>query len=180
MDEAALVKLVKQGDEDAFRILISKYKPVVERFAYQFGLHPEVVGDVTQEVFIKIHRSIHSFYGGVFTTWLYQITLNATRDYYRKNKREREKWKKLVLQHPTKVQNQVMMSGENELLHQCIGQLKVNYRIAIILYYFHDKSYEEIARITKANLSTVKTRIRRAKEQLKKLYEEREEDHANE
>ena len=90
MDETELVNGAKIKDEDAFEQLIDTYKPVIERFAYQFGVKQENIPDIVQETFIKIHRKSHQFHKGKFTTWVYQITLNVVRDQYRKQKRDRK------------------------------------------------------------------------------------------
>ena len=66
----------------------------VEKFAYQCGVRLDDISDVTQEVFIKVYRFLHQFKQERFTTWLYKITLNTARDYYRKESRERDKQEK--------------------------------------------------------------------------------------
>ena len=60
---------------------------------------------------------------------------------------------------------------EHLFLHECIQQLEAKYKVPLILYYFHDKTYEETAEILKIKLSLVKTRIHRGKNKLKQLYE---------
>lgn len=63
---------------------------------------------------------------------------------------------------------------EHFLLHECIHQLDLKYKSPLILYYFHEKTYEEIAMILKIKLSAVKTRMHRGKKQLKQIYEQSE------
>ena len=131
--------------------------------------------DITQEVFIKLYRFLHQFKQDRFTTWLYKITLNTTRDYYRKENREWDKQQKAIDNSSTTVQQsaelQVLLFEEDRELHYAIIQLDEKYRIPLILYYFQDLSYQQIADVLNITLSTVKTRLHRAKDSLKKLMD---------
>lgn len=172
MDECEIVNRAKLKDETAFEQLIDTYKPVIERFAYQFGVKQENIPDIVQETFIKIHRKLHQFQKGKFTTWVFQVTLNVVRDQYRKQKRELK-----LIDKAKQNQLQTIQSGyyfekqEHLFLHECIQKLDEKYKIPLILFYFHDKSYDEIALILKIKLSVVKTRIHRGKGKLKELFE---------
>lgn len=88
MEEEDIIRLAKTGDKWAFEMLVEKYKPVIEKFSFQFGIKQEHISDVVQETFIKVYRKIHHYHKGKFSTWVYQITLNAARDFHRRKKRE--------------------------------------------------------------------------------------------
>lgn len=173
MDELEIINRAKLNDEEAFEQLIEKYKPIIERFAYQIGVKDEDIAEIVQKTFIKIHRKLHQFVKGKFSTWLYQITLNITRDYYRKQKRESHLWNRAKEQQKQfHSSNYYFEKHEHVYLHECILQLDDKYKLPLILYYFHDRTYQEIAIILKIRLSTVKARIYRAKQKLKTLFEE--------
>ncbi|PAV28757.1 hypothetical protein CIL05_15880 [Virgibacillus profundi] len=175
MEEDEIIKLAKAKDEKAFEQLVNQYKPIVEKFAFQFGMEPEIIPDIVQETFIKIYRKIHQYHRGKFSTWIYQITLNVTRDYYRKRKREFNLIDKAKKTQIMEIQGGYYFEKEEHLfLHECIQKLDPKYKTPIILYYFHDKTYEEIAMILKIKLSSVKTRIHRGKMKLKEIYEQAE------
>ena len=172
MDETELANGAKIKDEDAFEQLIDTYKPVIERFAYQFGVKQENIPDIVQETFIRIHRKSHQFHKGKFTTWVYQITLNVVRDQYRKQKRDRKLIDKARQSQLQTIKNSYYFEKQEHLfLHECIQKLDAKYKIPLILYYFHDKSYDEIALILSIKLSVVKTRIHRGKAKLKEIFE---------
>ena len=95
MDENQLIQKAQQGDKAAYGELMNLHYRTVEKFAYQCGVRLDDVPDVTQEVFIKFYRFLHQFNQERFTTWLYKITLNTARDYYRKESRERNKEAKI-------------------------------------------------------------------------------------
>jgi len=170
--EDELIQRAKEKDETAFEEIIDTYKPVVERFAFQFGIDQTNLGDIVQETFIKIYRKLHQYHRGTFSTWVYRITLNTTRDFYRKQKREQALVQKSMEAQKRDPGNGFYFEKEEHLfLHECMQQLEPKYRVPLILYYFHDRTYEEIGIILHIKLAAVKTRIHRAKRKLKEIYE---------
>ncbi|ALC84625.1 RNA polymerase subunit sigma [Bacillus sp. FJAT-22090] len=173
MSENEIIERAQQGDKAAYTALIQKHHRTVEKFAFQCGVKVNDIPDVTQEVFVKLYRFLHQFKRERFTTWLYKITLNATRDYYRKETKEIEKEKKLNhhnMNISTKsTEDRILLFEEDKELHQAIQSLDIKYQHPIILFYFHDLSYEQIADILSVPITTVKTRLLRAKSQLKNL-----------
>ncbi|MFF2755435.1 RNA polymerase sigma factor [Psychrobacillus sp. NPDC058041] len=174
MSEFELIERAQQGDKVAYSELIQKHHRTVEKFAFQCGVKVNDIPDVTQEVFVKLYRFLHQFKRERFTTWLYKITLNTTRDYYRKESKEKEKEEKLNnevgMKYSVKsAEDRVVVFEEDRELHYAIQSLDEKYRNPIILFYFHDLSYEQIADVLNVPLTTVKTRLLRAKGQLKRL-----------
>ncbi|AYC29936.1 RNA polymerase sigma factor [Paenisporosarcina cavernae] len=172
MGETELIRLAQSGDEKAYVELMQLYHRTIEKFAYQCGVHQNDVSDVTQEVFIKLYRFLYQFQHDRFTTWLYKITLNAVRDYYRKESKEKSKehkWKEQMNDEPLLVstEKKILLFEEDQQLHDAILSLDEKYRYPIIFFYFQELSYEQIGEVMNIPLSTVKTRILRAKEQLK-------------
>jgi len=172
MGELELIEKAQQGDMSAYGELMNLHHRTVEKFAFQCGVKADDVQDVTQEVFIKLYRFLHQFHRERFTTWLYKITLNTARDYYRKENKERDKESKL--QHepnygaPVKSSEaRLLVFEEDRELHQAIQLLEEKYRIPIVLYYFQELTYEQIGEVMNIPLATVKTRLLRSKEQLK-------------
>ncbi|KZZ83363.1 MULTISPECIES: RNA polymerase sigma factor [Bacillaceae] len=175
MQEDELVAKAKQGNTAAFHQLVENYRPVVERFAYQLGNRQDDIDDITQEVFIRVYRFLDQFTKAKFSTWLYKITLNVTRDAARK--RASALRKVFKLQHEQHEEypaaEAIIIKNENDrALHICLQKLDEKYKVPIILFFFHEKKYEEIAEIQSLTLSTVKTRILRGKAKLKKLLED--------
>lgn len=164
-----ILKRATQGDKEAYDMLVKLHYRTVEKFAFQCGVHNRDIQDVTQEVFIKLYRFIHQFREAKFTTWLYKITVNTARDYYRKEQREKLKGEKL--QQQTEQEYRLVDKDDMEL-HEAILALDEKYRLPVVLYFFHDLKYEEIAEILAISLSTVKVRLLRAKEQLKQKLQQ--------
>ncbi|WP_144513948.1 RNA polymerase sigma factor [Bacillus sp. FJAT-22090] len=176
MPENELIERAQKGDKQAYAELIRIHHRTVEKFAYQCGVHINDIPDVAQEVFVKLYRFLHQFKRERFTTWLYKITLNATRDYYRKESRELAKEEKLMrntaITYAAKsTEDKVLVFEEDRELHNAIQLLDEKYRLPIILFYFHELSYEQIAEVLNVPLSTIKIRLLRAKGHLKTALE---------
>ncbi|MFC0014011.1 MULTISPECIES: RNA polymerase sigma factor [Allobacillus] len=171
--EKRLIRQALEGNELAFRELIEAYYKTVERFARQIGVQENDLADVTQDVFIKVYRFLNKYSRGKFTTWLYSITLNVSKDLFKKQKRELEKHKKLTHEPLTEsyLENHSLTEDER-ILHSTILQMEDKYRIPIVLFYFHDQSITEIAAITKTKEATIKTHLKRGKERLKNALKE--------
>ena len=178
MDEIQLITKAQQGDKKAYGELMKRHYRTVEKFAYQCGARIEDVPDVTQEVFIKLYRFLHHFKQDRFTTWLYKITLNTVRDYYRKENRERDKERKIMTDgnhiEYNSPETSVFISEEDRELHEAITQLGEKYRIPLVLYYFQGLTYEQIADVLNITQAAVKTRLFRARNRLKNVIEEME------
>lgn len=182
MDEQWMIQQAKSHNQNAFEEIVNTYKTYIEKLAFQFGVRPDLIPDIVQETFIKIHLNLHQFQEGKFTTWLYQITLNVIRDHYRKKQREWRILKKAADEERIWLPKNFYFAEDNhETLHEAIKQLDEKYRVPIILFYFHDQSYEEIALILKLKLPAVKTRMHRGRGKLKEMYQklERKEEEAN-
>jgi len=172
MEESDLIIRAQSGEREAFVQLMNLHYRTVEKFSYQCGVRLDDIPDVTQEVFIKLYRFLPQFNQQRFTTWLYKITLNTARDYYRKEGRETAKEERMKYAGNSSAQQsaefQVLLFEEDRELHEAILQLDEKYRIPLILFYFQDLTYQQIADVMNITLATVKTRILRAKDNLKK------------
>ncbi|MCK1998624.1 sigma-70 family RNA polymerase sigma factor [Psychrobacillus psychrodurans] len=172
MLELELIERAQQGDKAAYTELIHIHHRTVEKFAFQCGVLVHDIPDVTQEVFVKLYRFLHQFQRDRFTTWLYKITLNTARDYYRKETKEKEKSHKLntgikETYMSKSAEDRVLVFEEDRELHKAIQSLDEKYRHPIIMFYFHELSYEQIAEVLNVPLSTIKIRQLRAKALLK-------------
>lgn len=172
MVELELIERAQQGDKAAYAELIHIHYRTVEKFAFQCGVRVNDIPDVAQEVFVKLYRFLHQFQRDRFTTWLYKITLNTARDYYRKESKEKKKEQKLNsevdINYTTRsAEDRVLVFEEDRELHNAIQTLDEKYRHPIIMYYFHELSYEQIAEVLNIPLSTIKIRLMRAKALLK-------------
>lgn len=187
-NEKALLVKAKNGDLAAFEKLIENYQKKVYNIVYRMIGNPDDASELTQEVFIRVFRSIRNFKEeSQFSTWIYKIATNICLDEFRKQK----KHKVISLDEEIKsdegeMKRQIednkpqpdIIAERNELkktVRNAILALPDEYRIVIIMRDIKGLSYEEIAQITKCPEGTVKSRINRARKALKTiLYSNKE------
>ncbi len=133
-----------------------------------------VASDLTQEIFLKLVKSINDYrFSGKFINFLFTIAVNTCNDYYRKPRQAYENIDDLQKgdDKPAPIEN-IIRSEEAIFIKSKIDELPDIQKDAIILYYYHDMKAKDIAKITGANLSTVKSRLKQGKDKLKKLFNE--------
>lgn len=180
MDNSLLTK-ARQGDLQAFEELTSSYYTKVYNICYRMLNNPEDAGEQAQETFIKAFRYIKDFKGNCsFSTWLYRIATNACLDFIRKNKNkktislEQESYEELTLQDrlvsdtpgPEKTAE---LNAQKAAIREAMSKMNEKNRIIIILRDYMGLSYEQISETIEAPVGTVKSRISRARSELRDL-----------
>lgn len=179
-DDSNLVKLAKSGDGKAYDELTVLYRDAVFSIIYRMVHNQQEAEDLTQEAFIKAYNSINSFNEEyAFSTWLFKIATNNCIDFFRKRKlktysmdqkikyKDEEFQQEYASSDPT-AEKEMLASEKSNMIRQAIERLPEKYRTAIVLRHHEEKSYEEIAAILDLPLGTVKARIFRAREMLKR------------
>lgn len=183
--ERHVIRRVLDGDRDAFEELVKRYEKPIVSYVYRLVQNYEEALDVSQEVFIKAYYALGSYDSGYrFSTWLYRIARNTAIDTLRKRPsglRSLDEQKSgaaspAPLQIPSEDQTPEDRVRDAEFLrsfHQSVAELPVEYREVITLRHVNDASYMEIADICGIPIGTVKNRIFRGREMLRKKLEER-------
>jgi RNA polymerase sigma-70 factor (ECF subfamily) len=166
----------QSGDREAFAILFEQYKNLVYKTAYLMLGESTEAEDALQEIFLQVYKSLSSFDPGkaAFTTWLYRVTFNYCLNQHRKRRAFT-----LPLQDISPALKSEFPSAqlaEGEVLQQAIGKLTDRQRAVVILRYFWELPYDEIAQVLDVPLGTVKSRIDLALKTLRKVIEEGESD----
>ena len=186
MTENEIILRCKNGDRDAFNMLIEQYQTRVFNIAYGMLSDYEDASDATQEIFIKLYRSISSFKGqSAFTTWLYAICRNVCNDILRKRQKhgltlsiypddDEDAVKEIKSDMPTP--DEVLeLSEQQQAVKDAINSLKQEYKEVINYIDIMQLSYDEAARILRCPEGTLKSRLNRARNALrKKLADKRE------
>lgn len=178
MDEKRLILKIKNNDRSAFKQLFEHYKDYVFNICYRMSNNPEEAEDVSQEVFIKIYRSINDFRGEAkLSSWIYRIAVNTCLKKERRKKLER--WISLEFLLQDKQSYRAVCSEETpeqrlqnseieQIVQQAIRQLPARQKTAIVLQRYENLTYEEIARVMVISHSAVESLLHRAKQNLTK------------
>lgn len=179
--EKILIKKCIKGDIDAFEKLIEAHQKRAYNIALRILKNPDDAMDISQEAFIKVFKSIKSFkFQSSFSTWLYRIISNTCIDFLRKNKNETYSIDNPIQTEEGNIKRQFEDQGNTteemfdkkmtkELVHQAIDELDNQHRVIVILRDIEGFSYNEIADILGCTLGTVKSRISRARDNLKNI-----------
>ncbi len=186
MQEATLVDELKAGSEEAYAWLIQQYHQPVYSLVYRMLNDSADAADTTQEVFLKVFRGIRNFHGeSSLKTWIYRIALHEAsnrRRWWRRHK-SREVTLEPAGENPNAGLEQTLADDgasplacamQQELrarVEQELQQVAEPYRSTVILRDIEELSYEEIAEITQTTLGTVKSRLTRGREALRKRLE---------
>jgi RNA polymerase sigma-70 factor (ECF subfamily) len=188
-EEASLIAALKAGSEDAFDWLVAHYHQQIYSLVYRALSDPADAADTTQEVFLKVFRGIRSFNGqSSLKTWIYRIAVHEASN--------QRRWWFRHKSHETSIEpvaddsetahcglKQVLTDrGDSPLEHAMHEELRTRienelryvaepFRTTVILRDIEEMSYEEIAEITQTTLGTVKSRLTRGREALRKRLE---------
>ena len=171
---------VQKGDIESFRILVERYEPKMTRYAKRFFFDGDEGKDLVQEVFIKAYVNIQSFDASRrFSPWIYRIAHNEFVNNIKKRQKERENVSifDFDVLFPHLVAKETADDGFNKaevkkMLDHSLNQLNAKYREPLVLYYFEDMDYREIADILHIPISTVGVRLQRGRAMLKKIVKE--------
>lgn len=184
MDEKKWLKQAAAGSAEAFEQLVLKYQTAVYNLCLRMTGDPEDAADMTQESFLKAWRNLESFQGNsAFSTWLYRLASNTCLDHLRSVKRrpqlslvmEDEDGEAQALDVPDSAptpEEQVIALDEQSRLNEALQALEEEQRQILILRAVNGLSYTEIAEALQLKEGTVKSRLARARDQLRKKLQQ--------
>ena len=166
-----IIEKIKKWEKELFEEILKRYGDKMFRYAYyQFNFSKENAEEIVQDIFLKVWNNLDKFDTKTnFNAWIYRLAHNLILDTLKKKK-------------PDIIEKDVIdlnLSGENintdkhkkELLELLTNKLDSKYKEVIILYYFEEKDYNEIAQILGTSKNTVGSWIKRAKDKLKEIIE---------
>lgn len=169
-DDFSLIQRFNEGDRSVFQGLMQKHKEKVRNIIFLTLGNVSSVDDLAQEVFLTVYKNLAHFrFECRFTTWLYRITVNKCKDYRRKMK-----IRNIFI--PIKdSENDLKYSADTdgkeigEIVRRAISKLPDKLRIPLLLKDIEGFSYQEISETVQCEIGTVKSRIFRARENLREL-----------
>ncbi|MFZ2324957.1 MAG: sigma-70 family RNA polymerase sigma factor [Ignavibacteriaceae bacterium] len=171
-DDFSLIKRFIDGEESLFSELMKRHKDKVRNIIYITLNNGDLVDDIAQDVFITVYRNLKNFrFESQFTTWIYRITINKCKDYLRK-RNIRRIFIPLKDEEEEPVFESINEDSDiKEIVRNAIAELPDKLRIPIVLKDMEGFSYQEIAESLQCELGTVKSRIFRGREALKKILQ---------
>ncbi len=173
-----LILRAGQGDMRAFRDIYERASGYVYTLAYRVTNTKHDAEEVTQDVFLKLHRSLNSFkFEASFKTWLYRIAVNAALNHAKKRGRVTMREVEEVFEDPATVTQPVArkrLEAEDaeHRLKALLDELNPDQRACIILREIEGMDYREMAQSLGININTVRSRLKRARENLMALGQE--------
>jgi RNA polymerase sigma-70 factor (ECF subfamily) len=173
-DEQIWLEEAREGNKDSFGKLIEAYQTPVFNLAYRMLSNADEAEQAAQEAFIRAWTRLDSYNPQhKFSTWLLSITSNYCIDLIRKRKKQLLSLDGPLPPHPALTSEQskgpeaqAVQGEEQEVVQVLLESLPEEYREAVVLRYWYDMSYDEIAEVMKTTVSAIKSRLFRARRQL--------------
>lgn len=185
MDETVLLRQAAEGDQSAFEALVRQYQKPVYNLALRMAGNEDDAFDLAQEAFLRAWRGLKFFKGeSSFSTWLYRLTSNVCIDFLRQKKRSKTVSLSFLddedgqheLDRPDPApgpEDRAIRADERARMERALNALEPEYREALTLCAIEGLSYIEISEILDLPTGTVKSRIFRAREKMRrKLLED--------
>jgi RNA polymerase sigma-70 factor, ECF subfamily len=176
--DAELVASTLRGSQDAFRELVVRFERPVYSLVLRMVQDPGAAEDLAQEVFLKAYRRLDTYDPQwKLSSWLFKIAHNTTIDHLRRGVPEtvpleagdEDRGDLAAVLADATAENPEAASERRDLarsLEQAIARLRPEYREAVLMFYAHGASYQEICEVTGLPLGTVKTNLHRARKEL--------------
>ena len=178
--ETRLAKLSRGGDRRAFAELVELYKDKIYHLGYRMLNQKQEAEDVVQETFLRVYTNLERYdENQKFSTWIYRIATNLCIDRLRKRKPsysidaemtdgEGTDWHAILASKDLGPDEELILSETQTNIREAIQTLPDKYKAVVILRYLHDMSLQEIGEVLDMPVTTIKTRVHRGREFLRK------------
>ncbi|MEK3885323.1 RNA polymerase sigma factor SigW [Paenibacillus sp. PL2-23] len=183
--ENRLARLALKGDQQAFAELVDLYQDKLYHMAYRMLSNRQEAEDVVQDTFLRVYKNLDRFDETLkFSTWIYRIATNLCIDRLRKRKptysldAESQEYEGLdgysMIPSDNKTpETELILSDTQRIIHQAMESLPPKYKTVMMLRYIQDLSLQEVGDILGMPVTTIKTRVHRGREFLRKKLEHR-------
>ncbi|GKU76646.1 RNA polymerase sigma factor SigW [Paenibacillus sp. L3-i20] len=183
--ENGLARLALKGDQGAFAKLVDIYQDKLFHMAYRMLNNRQEAEDVVQDTFLRVHKNLDRFDEALkFSTWIYRIATNLCIDRLRKRKptysldAESNDYDGLdgysmIPSDNRTPESELILSDTQRIIHQAMESLPPKYKTVMMLRYIQDMSLQEVGDILDMPVTTIKTRVHRGREFLRKKLEHR-------
>ncbi len=181
--DVRLAKLAQKGDQRAFAEIVELYKDKIFHLAYRMLNNRHEAEDIVQETFLRVYKNLDRYdVNQKFSTWIYRIGTNLCIDRLRKRKptysldadindQEGMDGYSMLPSDDHTPESEMLISETQQIIHQAIDSLPAKYKTIMILRYIQDMSLQEISDVLTLPVTTIKTRVHRGREFLRKKLE---------
>jgi RNA polymerase sigma factor (sigma-70 family) len=179
IDDQFYITKIVEGDTKAFAVLVDRYKDLVFTLALRMLKNREEAEEVSQDVFIKVYKSLSKFKGdSKFSTWIYRITYNSCLDALKKYKQE---YQLVTIDEYTEREiitldnafDSLAEKEQQQTIEDCLQSLPKEDSFLLTLYYFEEQSIEDISKIVGLTANNVKVKLFRSRKKLTAILKDR-------
>jgi RNA polymerase sigma-70 factor (ECF subfamily) len=172
-DDQLIITQIVSGQKDRFRLLVRRHERAVYGMGLSFFRNAEDAADFVQEVFLKVYRNLSGFEGrSRFSTWLYKIAYNTAINSVNRKKEYRSLAEEDPVVDGDTPERALLRSAARDAVLAAVTELPGRYRVCVDLFFFYDRSYQEIEAITGFPVNTIKSHVFRAKKLLREKLED--------
>jgi len=178
MSDAELVELILKGNQEVFSVLVERYKDAVQNLAYRMLGNATEAEDITQETFVRAYTQLATYKPvHKFSTWLLSIASHLAIDQLRRRRflalpLEDVPFLEWIVDVGISPEQSALQGEQQDEIQSYLERLPGKYRAVIILRYWYDFSYDEIATALKLTPPLVKARLHRARELLARYMQQ--------
>jgi len=175
-EQTEWITQTKAGNQTAFSQIVDKYQKPVYNICFHMLKNSEEAEDAAQEAFLRAFSKLDTYdESRQFSTWLFAIASHYCMDRWKKRRFQLVSWddlKNMLSDREASQPEKVMMNIEaSQEVHDMLQNLRPDYRMVVILKYWHGMSYEEIAQTMDTTVSTIKSKLFRARKMMAKAAE---------
>ncbi|MDR3301826.1 MAG: sigma-70 family RNA polymerase sigma factor [Spirochaetaceae bacterium] len=174
LDDKIIVERVLGGECELYRLLVERHQRQVNALGMSFLRNKDDAADFSQDVFFKAFHSLEQFEGAArFSTWLYRIAYNTALNKVSRRKEYMSLAENYEGESSTLTpEEESVKEAVRQAVRQAVSELPEKYRLCIDLFFFYDRSYEEIEAITGDPVGTIKSHVFRAKKILREKLQD--------
>lgn len=176
ISDEQLIEIIREENHDLYSEIVKRYSAKLRRYISRLINDYDKSEDILQEVFIKAYRNLYDFnINKKFSSWIYRIAHNESINHIKKVSRERKVSLEDIeddIADESSAETEIDRIILKEQIERCLEKLDIKYREPLVLYFFEQKSYDEISDILRLPVSTVGTLIFRGKKLVKKIYKD--------
>lgn len=166
---SGLAEEIKLNKDKVFENIVEEYSDSIIRLCYLQTGDMHESEDLSQDVFLRIYKNLHHFKGkSSIYTWIYRITINTCLSYLKKNGKIVKEELDINIPNGEFTEEIVLNKYSREEIRRWLFNSPTDYRVPLFMFYFEDMKISQIAEVLECSENTVKTRIRRGKEFIRK------------